>query len=141
MTTPKKALALCHAIEAAGASKALTKCSVLASELHAELSKQATPCRACEVFGDGPCSPKAFEKMQDKVARAIHAEHNRHEGQDTPWIALHRFQRGKYRGKAYAALVALGVTAPSRSNTTMSRAQPGEALGGALDQRPPKDKC
>jgi|GEM_PF-4464375 len=136
MTTSKKALALCHAIEAAGASKALTKCSVLASELHAELRKQATPCRACEVFGDGQCSPKAFEKMQDKVARAIHAEHNRHEGQDTPWIALHRFQRGKYRGKAYAALVALGVTAPSRSNAPVSNGPESGIPSQKIDRTP-----
>lgn len=67
------------------------------------------PCRACEVFGDGPCSPKAFEKMEDKVARAIHAEHNRHEGQDIPWASLHKFQRMKYRAKAFAALKALGI--------------------------------
>ena len=40
-TTSKKALALCHAIEAAGASKELTKCSVLATELHAEIKKIA----------------------------------------------------------------------------------------------------
>lgn len=66
-------------------------------------------CRACEVFGDGPCSKKAFETMRDKVARAIHAEHNRHEGQTTPWVELHRFQRDKYRGKAFAALKALGI--------------------------------
>lgn len=73
-------------------------------------------CRACEIFDDGPCSPKAFECMQNKVARAIHAEHNRHEGQDIPWIGLHRFQRDKYRGKAYAALVALGIPAPKTAN-------------------------
>ena len=54
--------------------------------------------------------------MQNKVARAIHAEHNRHEGHDTPWIGLHHFQRDKYRGKAYAALVALGIPAPSSAN-------------------------
>lgn len=76
----------------------------------------SAPCRACEIFGDGPCSPKAFKHMQNKVARAIHAEHNRHEGHDTPWIGLHHFQRDKYRGKAYAALVALGIPAPSSAN-------------------------
>lgn len=46
-TTSQKALALCHAIEAAGASEALTKCSVLASELHTEIQvkeKTATDC-------------------------------------------------------------------------------------------------
>lgn len=37
MTTQEKSLALCHAIEAAGASEALTKCSVLASELRTEI--------------------------------------------------------------------------------------------------------
>lgn len=36
MKNTEKSLALCHAIEAAGASEALTKCSVLASEIHAE---------------------------------------------------------------------------------------------------------
>lgn len=56
-----------------------------------------------------PLNAKAIEKMQDKVARAIHAEVNRHEGEDVPWASLHRYTRGKYRGKAYAALVALGV--------------------------------
>lgn len=34
----EKALALCHAIEAAGASEQLTKCSVLASELRADIA-------------------------------------------------------------------------------------------------------
>ena len=33
----EKSLALCYAIEAAGASEALTKCSVLASELRTEI--------------------------------------------------------------------------------------------------------
>jgi hypothetical protein len=70
-------------------------------------------CRACEIFDDGPCSPKLFEHLQNKAARAIHAEHNRHEGTDTPWIGLHRFQRDKYRAKAYAALVAIGIPAPA----------------------------
>lgn len=37
MNTSEKALALCHAIEAAGASEQLTKCSVLASELRAAI--------------------------------------------------------------------------------------------------------
>ena len=38
MKTPsEKALALCHAIEAAGASEQLTKCSVLASDLRADI--------------------------------------------------------------------------------------------------------
>lgn len=37
MKTSEKALALCYAIEAAGASEQLTKCSVLASELHHEI--------------------------------------------------------------------------------------------------------
>ncbi len=67
-------------------------------------------CRACEIFGDGPCSKKAFDKMEDRVARAIHAEHNRNEGQTTPWAGLHKFQRVKYRCKAYSALKALGIT-------------------------------
>ena len=39
MKITDKSLALCHAIEAAGASEALTKCSVLASELHAEMQR------------------------------------------------------------------------------------------------------
>jgi len=38
MTPSEKALALCHAIEAAGASEQLTKCSVLASELREQLA-------------------------------------------------------------------------------------------------------
>lgn len=41
MKNTEKSLALCHAIEAAGASEALTKCSVLASELHAEMQRLA----------------------------------------------------------------------------------------------------
>lgn len=36
-TTSEKTLALCHAIEAAGASEQLTKCSVIASSLHTEI--------------------------------------------------------------------------------------------------------
>lgn len=39
-TIAEKALALCHAIEAAGASEALTKCSVLASELRKEIQAE-----------------------------------------------------------------------------------------------------
>lgn len=74
-------------------------------------------CRACEIFEDGPCSPKAFANMQESVAKAIHREHNRHEGLDTPWLGLHQFQRSKYRGKAYAALIALGIPAPASANT------------------------
>jgi len=77
-------------------------------------------CRACEIFGDGPCSAKAFEHMQEKAARAIHAEHNRHEGQDIPWIGLHRFQRIKYRLKGYAVLIALGIPAPKTANIRRS---------------------
>lgn len=69
--------------------------------------------------------------MQEKAARAIHAEHNRHEGHDTSWIGLHRFQRDKYRGKAYAALIALGIPAPKTANAaaqpTAPRAQSSEA--------------
>lgn len=41
------------------------------------------------------------------MARATHAEHNRHEGLTTPWASLHRFQRDKYRGKAFSAMVAM----------------------------------
>lgn len=40
MNITEKSLALCQAIEAAGCSEALTKCSVLASELHTELVAQ-----------------------------------------------------------------------------------------------------
>lgn len=39
MKITEQSLALCYAIEAAGASEALTKCSVLASELHAEAKR------------------------------------------------------------------------------------------------------
>ncbi len=41
MTTSEKALALCHAIEAAGASEQLTKCNVLASELRTEIQAES----------------------------------------------------------------------------------------------------
>lgn len=41
MKIKEQSLALCYAIEAAGASEALTKCSVLASELHAEAKRIA----------------------------------------------------------------------------------------------------
>jgi len=41
MKIKEQSLALCHAIEAAGASEALTKCSVLASELLAEAKRLA----------------------------------------------------------------------------------------------------
>lgn len=41
MKIKEQSLALCHAIEAAGASEALTKCSVLASELHTEAKRLA----------------------------------------------------------------------------------------------------
>lgn len=81
--------------------------------------KQKPPvktCRACEIFDDGPCSPKLFAHLHEKAAKAIHAEHNRHEGQDTLWLSLHHFQREKYRGKAYAALVAIGLPAPKKSS-------------------------
>lgn len=40
MTTSEKALVLCHAIEAAGASEQLTKCSVIASELRTEIQAE-----------------------------------------------------------------------------------------------------
>jgi hypothetical protein len=77
-------------------------------------------CKLCTIFGDGPCSPKCLEAAEEKAARAIHAEHNRHEGLTTPWVSLHKFQRMKYRAKAYAVLVALGApkkaAAPRRSN-------------------------
>jgi len=44
-TTTEKALALCHAIEAAGASEQLTACSVLASEILADVQKlEAATC-------------------------------------------------------------------------------------------------
>ena len=41
MKIKNQSLALCYAIEAAGASEALTKCSVLASELNAEAKRIA----------------------------------------------------------------------------------------------------
>lgn len=47
MKTSDKALALCHAIERAGASEALTKASVLASELHTEILKWEAIERGC----------------------------------------------------------------------------------------------
>lgn len=77
---------------------------------------EASTCKLCEIFGEGPCSPKCLEAAQEKVARAIHAEHNAHEGLSTTWIELHCFQRDKYRGKAYAAMLALGAPkkVPSR---------------------------
>jgi len=77
-------------------------------------------CNLCTIFGEGPCSPKCLEAAQEKVARAIHAEHNAHEGLSTTWIELHCFQRDKYRGKAYAAMLAMGApkkkATPRRSN-------------------------
>ncbi len=42
MKTTEKALELCHAIEAAGASEELTKCSVIASDLRCEISHLET---------------------------------------------------------------------------------------------------
>lgn len=39
MKIKEQSIALCYAIEAAGASEALTKCSVLASELHSEAKR------------------------------------------------------------------------------------------------------
>lgn len=45
--------------------------------------------------------------------------------------------RAQWFGKMLAGALARMLS----ENTTMSRAQPSEALGGALDQRPPKDKC
>lgn len=47
MKTSEKALALCHAIEAAGTSEQLTKCSVLASELKTEIESQETTITDC----------------------------------------------------------------------------------------------
>ena len=41
MKIKNQSLALCYAIEAAGASEALTKCSVLASELNTEAKRLA----------------------------------------------------------------------------------------------------
>jgi len=41
MKIKTQSLALCYAIEAAGASEALTKCSVLASEVHTEAKRLA----------------------------------------------------------------------------------------------------
>jgi hypothetical protein len=46
-TTTEKALALCHAIEAAGASEQLTACSVLASDILADVQKlEAATCES-----------------------------------------------------------------------------------------------
>lgn len=56
-----------------------------------------------------PITQTAFTKLEETVARAIHAEHNRNEGQTTAWASLHRFQRVKYRCKAYSALVSIGL--------------------------------
>lgn len=47
MTTSQKALALCSAIEAAGASDQLTKCSVLASEIRGEIEAKETTIKNC----------------------------------------------------------------------------------------------
>lgn len=41
MTTSEKALALCHAIEVAGCSEQLTKCSVLASEIRTDIQTES----------------------------------------------------------------------------------------------------
>jgi len=89
-------------------------------------------CKLCEIFGDGPCSPKCLEAAQEKVARAIHAEHNAHEGLETAWIELHHFQREKYRGKAYAALVALG--APKKKATPRRSNVPDQQRAGAKEK-------
>lgn len=46
-STSEKASALCHAIEAAGASEQLTKCSVLASELRSEIQRNEMTMTKC----------------------------------------------------------------------------------------------
>lgn len=88
-------------------------------------------CKLCTIFGEGPCSPKCLEAAEDKAGRAIHAEHNRHEGLTTPWACLHKFQRMKYRAKGYAVLVALGApkkkATPRRSNAPVSHGPKREA--------------
>jgi hypothetical protein len=67
MKTSEKALALCHAIEAAGASEALTKCSVLASELHTEIVKWEAIERGC-IDGAGRASLlEAIEEIASQV--------------------------------------------------------------------------
>ena len=53
MNTSEKALALCHAIEAAGASEQLTNCSVLASELLIALQQQEQT-RTAEMLKPAP---------------------------------------------------------------------------------------
>lgn len=65
-------------------------------------------CKFCEAFDDGRCSAKCLEELIERVATAIHREHNRNEGVTDPWICLYEFQRIKYRNYAYVALLALG---------------------------------
>ena len=71
-------------------------------------------CTAYEIYGDGTKSLKCIAHMQDKAARAIHREFNLNEGERTPWIGLHKFQREKYSRYAYAVLASLGIIAPKK---------------------------
>lgn len=63
MKTSDKALALCHAIEAAGASEALTKASVLASELHTEILKWEAIERGCIAGAGRESLAEAIEEI------------------------------------------------------------------------------
>lgn len=69
MKNAEKSLALCYAIEAAGASEVLTKCSVLASELHVEMKRLAELSERMKMFAAENYPPD--EKGQVDFARVL----------------------------------------------------------------------
>lgn len=69
MKIEKQSLALCHAIEAAGASEALTKCSVLASEMRTEAQRLAKVADKMRRFAANNYPPD--EKGQVDFARVL----------------------------------------------------------------------
>jgi len=63
MKIKEQSLALCHAIEAAGASEALTKCSVLASELLTEAKRLAEIADKMKRFAAENYPPDEFGRV------------------------------------------------------------------------------
>lgn len=84
MNTTEKALELCHAIEAAGASEQLTKCSVLASALRAEVAQLETVAAGMEAERNKIRKERdiAVENHWRAIARAEAAEKQLNEMED-----------------------------------------------------------
>lgn len=98
MNITEKALSLCHAIEAAGASEPLTKCSVLAAELHSALQRE-------DAIADNTIAQRdAAEEAADKLASAVLGEPIDWSDHSAKWAeALEKAQAEKARVEGLAA--------------------------------------